>query len=112
MLELELGDSLIETLGTNAEELFNVENLTSQEKEDQVFKKIKEEYGFEDIKDTMDEERNVPESIYFFYGAESEKFVRALEFIGLSPMNSEFAAFLFSELGQQVMTENKLSIHV
>ena len=48
----------------------------------------------------------------FFYGAESEKFVRALEFIGLSPMNSEFAAFLLSELGQQVMTENKLSIHV
>ena len=56
-------------------------------------------------------EMSVKASI-FFYGAESEKFVRALEFIGLSPMNSEFAAFLFSELGQQVMTENKLSIHV
>ena len=27
-------------------------------------------------------------------------------------MNREFGAFLMSELGQQVMTENKLSIHV
>ena len=73
MPELELGDSLIETLGTNTEELFNVENLTSQEKEDQVFKKIKEEYGFEDIKDTMDEERNVRESIYFFLWCRERK---------------------------------------
>ena len=75
-------------------------------------KKIKEEYGFEDIKDAMEEEGNVPESIYFFYGGESKNFVRALEFIGLSSMNREFAAFLLSELGQQVMAENKLSIHV
>ena len=112
MPELELGDSLIETLGKNVEDLFNVENLTRQEEEDEVLKKIKEEYGFEDIKDTMDEERNVPESIYFFYGGERENFVRALEFIGLSLMNRELAAFLLSELGQQVMTENKLSVHV
>ena len=112
MPELELGDSLIETLGKNVEDLFNVEDLTRQEEEDEVLKKIKEEYGFEDIKDTMDEERNVPESIYFFYGGERENFVRALEFIGLSLMNRELAAFLLSELGQQVMTENKLSVHV
>ena len=48
----------------------------------------------------------------FFYGGESESFYRALEFIGLSPMKRDFGAFLMSELGQQVMTENKLSIHL
>ena len=37
---------------------------------------------------------------------------RALEFIGLSPMNREFGGFLMSDLGRQVMTKNKLSIHV
>ena len=30
---------------------------------------------------------------FFFYGEESEQFVQALEFIRLSPINREFAAF-------------------
>ena len=38
--------------------------------------------------------------------------LRALVFLGLSPMNREFGAFLMSNLGRRVMTENKLSIHV
>ena len=54
----------------------------------------------------------MPESIYFFYGGDSQNFVDALELIGLSPINREFAAFLLSELGRQTMTQNKLSIHV
>lgn len=40
MPDLELGDGLIETLGTNAEDLFNTDNLTKQE-EDEILKKIK-----------------------------------------------------------------------
>ena len=48
----------------------------------------------------------------FFYGGDSQQFVDALEFIGLSPINREFAAFLFSDLGRQTMTQNKHSIHV
>ena len=44
-----------------------------------------DEYKVEDIKGTMDETGQVPESIYFFYGGESQIFVDALEFIGLSP---------------------------
>ena len=48
----------------------------------------------------------------FFYGGDSQKFVDALEFVGLSPINREFAAFLLSNLGRQTMTQNKLSIHV
>ena len=50
--------------------------------------------------------------MYFFYGGDSENFYRALEFIGLNPMNREFGVFLISDLGRQVMTQNKLSIHV
>ena len=60
----------------------------------------------------MDETAQVQERIYFFYGRESEQFVNALEFIGLSPINREFSAFLISDLGRKTMTQNKLSIHV
>ena len=66
----------------------------------------------DNIKDTMDETGDMPQSIYFFYGGDSQKFVDALEFVGLSPINREFAAFLLSNLGRQTMTQNKLSIHV
>ena len=48
----------------------------------------------------------------FFYGGESEGFVKALEFLGINPSNKEFAAFLLSDLGRKTMTQNKLSIHV
>ena len=59
-----------------------------------------EEYKVEDIRDTMGKTGQVPESIYLFYGGESENFENALEFIGLSPINREFAAFLLSDLGR------------
>ena len=86
---LELGDGLLETLGANAEDLFQADNRTKKEEEDVILEQIKNEYGFEDIKDTM-EEGNVPENIYVFYGGESDNFYKALEFVGLSPMNREF----------------------
>ena len=70
------------------------------------------EYNIEDIRDTMDKTGKVPDSVYFFYGGESEQFVNALEFIGLSPIKRKFGAFLLSNLGRQIMTQNRLSIHV
>lgn len=112
MLDLELGDELVNTLGKEAEDLFDPQNITKKGEEDEVLKDLMEEYNIEDIKNTMDEQGEVPESIYFFYGGESENFVRSLEFIGLSPINREFGAFLLSDLGRKVMTENRLSIHV
>ena len=60
----------------------------------------------------MNETAQVPESIYFVYGGDSDEFVEALEFIGLSPINREFGAFLLSDLGRTAMTQNKLSINV
>ena len=105
--DLELGDSLLETLGVNTEDLISTETpaLTKEEEEDEILKNLKDEYSLEDIKNTMDQEGEVSASIYFFYGGESENFVKALEFIGLSPINRLFGAFLLSGLGRQVMTE-------
>ena len=110
---LVLGDGLIQTLGTEAEDLFDVNALsTKKEEEDEVLKDLIDEYKINYIKDTMDETSQVPDSIYFLYGGDSQKFVDAVEFIGPSPINREFAAFLLSDLGRQAMTQNKLSIHV
>ena len=113
MPTLELGDKLLDTLGTETEDLFNW-NVppTKKEEEDEVLKDVIDEYNIPDMKDTMDETGQVPESIYFFYGGDSQQFVDAVEFIGLSPINRQFAAFLHSDLGRQTMIQNKLSIHV
>ena len=92
-LELELGDSLLETLCNNAEDLFKADNITKEEAEDLILEKVKEEYDFEDIKDSFDK-GNVSETIYFFYDGKSDNFDRSLEVLGLIPMNREFEAFL------------------
>ena len=54
----------------------------------------------------------MPDNIYFFYDGDGQQFVDALEFLVLSPINREFAAFLLSDLRRKTMTQNKLSIHV
>ena len=90
--ELQLGDALIENVVTTAEELFQVDYVTNEEEERVILEKIKEEHGYEDIKESMDEGK-VPESICLFYDGESHNFYRALEFIGLSPVNRGFGAF-------------------
>ena len=118
MPTLELGGKLIETLGTEAEDLFNSNAPpTKKEEEDEVLKNIIDKYNIDGMKNTMDEAGQVPESIFFFfffffYGGGSQQFVDALECIGISPINREFAAFLLSDLGKQTMTQNKLNIHV
>ena len=64
---LELGDKLIQTLGTEAEDLFDPHAPpTKKEEEDEILKAIMDEYKIDDIKDAMDETGEVPESIYFF----------------------------------------------
>ena len=111
MPDLVLSDELTNAFGTEAQNIFD-QNASSakKEEEDEILKDFVEEYEIEKIRDTMDETAQVPESI-FFYGGESKQFVNALEFIGLSPINREFSAFLLSDLGRKTMTQNKLSIH-
>ena len=103
----------LSSLETEAEDLFNSDAPPSKkEEEDEILKKIMDEYEVEKIRATMDEKGTVPESIYFFYGGDSELFNDALEFLGLSPINREFGAFLLSDLGLKTMTQSKLSLHV
>ena len=99
MPELELGDPLLNTLGIEVQSLFDKNTLTKKEEEDEVLQNVLDEYNVEDIKNTMGETGTIPKSIYFFYGGESEEFVRTIEYINASPINREFAAFLISDLG-------------
>ena len=108
---LELGDKLLDTLGNVGEEVL-ADDPTKKNEEDTILQDIIDEYNIPDMKNTMDETGEVPKNIYFFYGGESEGFVRALEFLGISPENREFAACLLSDLGRKTMTQNKLRIHV
>ena len=108
---LELGDKLLDTLGNVGEEVL-ADTPTKKNEEDTVLKDIIDEYNIPDMKNTMDETGEVPENIYFFNGGESKGFANALEFLGISPENREFAAFLLSDLGRKTMIQNKLSIHV
>ena len=102
---LELGDKLLNTFRVEAEDLFN--NVpTKKEEEDEVLQKIIDEYDIPGMKETMDETGEIPDNIYFFYGGESQKFTDALEFLGLSPTNREFAAFLLWDLGRKTVTQN------
>ena len=108
---LELGDKLLDTLGNVGEEVL-ADAPAKKDEEDTILQDITDEYNIPDMKNTMDETGELPENIYFFYGGEGEGFVRALEFLGISPENREFAAFLLSDLGRKTITQNKLSIHV
>ena len=87
------------------------DNITKEEEDDLILEQIKEEYGFDDIKEFFNEGK-VTENIYFFYGGESENFYRAVEFMGPDAENREFAAFLMFDMGRQVMASNRLLIHV
>ena len=96
MSELVPRDGLLTSSGTEAEDLFNTDAPpTKKEEEEEILKKIMDEYEIEKIRDTMDEQGKVPESIYFFYGGDSDQFNKALEFLRLSPINREFGAFFY-----------------
>ena len=113
MPDLTPGDAILNNIETEVEDLFNPSvPISKKEEEDEVLKKIMDEYEVEKIKDTMDKTAIIPESINFFYGGDNNQFNDALEFLDLSPISREFGAFLMSDLGLKTMTLNKLSIHV
>ena len=85
--------------------------MNSKKLEDEALENIKEEYGFEEIKSAFDE-ASVPEQLEFFYGGNNENFVRACNFLSLNEDNNEFIYFLCLENGQNIMTNNSLSIHI
>ena len=48
----------------------------------------------------------------FFYGRQNENFTHAANFLSLNNDNREFIAFLISDLGQNLIANNNLSIHI
>lgn len=54
----------------------------------------------------------MPHQEEFFFGRDNDTFVQAVEFLSSSSKNREFMAFLLSDLGQNLMTNNSLSIHI
>ena len=51
-------------------------------------------------------------SLKFFFGFENNNFVHACKFLLLNEDSNEFISFLCSDMGQNIMTNNRLSIHV
>ena len=67
MPDLELGDGLLNSLGTNAQNLFDVNAPPSKkEEEEEILRDIIDEFEIEKIRNTMDESAQVLENIYFF----------------------------------------------
>ena len=109
--KLELGYSLLNTLCVEADDILDQEFINIKQQEDEVLEKIKEEYDFDEFKDVFDE-GTVPQQLDFFYGGENSSFNRTVEFLSLSNENREFIVFLAFDLGQNLMTNNSLSIHI
>ena len=66
MLDLELGDGLVQILGTETEDLFDpTAPLVKKEEEDEILKDLMEEYGVEDIKKTMDKKVKFQKAFIF-----------------------------------------------
>ena len=109
LLNLELGDALANILGAEAEDILDKNFVNKKKLEDEALENMKEEYGFEEIKDAIDE-ASVPHQLDFFYCGSNEKFVQTCKFLSLNNENREFIAFLISDTGQNIMTNNSLSI--
>ena len=63
MPELVPGDGILTSLRPKAEDVFNSDAPPSKKEEDEILKKIMDEYEVEKIRDTMEEKGTVPESI-------------------------------------------------
>ena len=98
-------------LGKETDDILDEKLVNKKKQEDEALKNFKEEYGFEEIKDAFDED-SVPNQLDFFYGGQNENFTHAVNFLSLSNDNREFIAFLISDAGQNIMTNNSLSIHI
>ena len=69
--DLELGDGLINFLGTEAESIFDKGAPPSKkEEEDEILKDFMKEYNIEDMKETMDKSTQISESFFFLWWTE------------------------------------------
>ena len=86
------------TLGVQADDIFEQKFVNQKQEEDAVLEQIKKEYNFDEIKDAFDE-RTVLQQLDFIYGGENSNFNTAIEFLSPSNENREIITFLLSDLG-------------
>ena len=98
-------------LGREAEDILKEELVNSKELEDGTLENIKDEYNFDEIKDTFDDAA-VPKQLEFFYGGNNDNFIHACNFLSPNEDNNEFISFLCWDSGQNIMTNNNHSIHI
>ena len=111
--KLVFGDRLVKVLGTDGEEILQDNFLPAKELEDKNIVEIKQEYEFNKIKDAFDE-GTVTLLLDFFYGGEHlpENFKLACNFLSLNDENIGFVDFLCSKRGENIKTNNSLTIYV
>ena len=108
--ERELGDSLINVLSTKADKILQDDYINDNVLNDKTIEEIKDEYNFDQIKDTFDAGK-VPPQFEFLFGGDNESFVNACKLIRRNEDNNEFVYFLCSDMGQNMVTDKSLSIH-
>ena len=74
-----MGDALANILAPETEAISDEGFVNKKELEDEVLENIKEEYGFEEIKNGFDEP-SVPHQLEFLYGGINENFVTLKRF--------------------------------
>ena len=77
--KLELADGLLNSLGVQADDIFEQKFLKKQ-REDAVPEQIKEDYNFHEIKDALDEGA-ILHQLDFSYGGENSNFNQAIKFL-------------------------------
>ena len=80
--------------------------------QDRTIKQIKEKYKFDEIKDAFDEGNPPSPQFEFSFGDDNDNFLLTCNFLSLSEDNNEFVFFLCSDRGQNILTNNSLSIHI
>lgn len=98
-------------LGTKAEDNLKDDFVSKKALEEKTIKQIQEEYNFDEIKDAFDNAA-VPQQLGLFYSGDDEEFIEACNLLLPDDDNSDFKSFLCSDVGQNIMTNNSLSIHV
>ena len=98
-------------LRTKAEDNLKDDFVSEKALEEKTIKQIQEEYNFDEIKDAFDNAA-VPQQLGLFYSGDDKEFIEACNLLLPDDDNSDFKFFLCSDVGQNIMTNNSLSIHV
>ena len=109
--KIEIGNPLLNFLSRDAEGILADDYVNPEELQDRTIEQIKEEYKFDEIKDAFDEGK-VPPQLGFCFGGDNDNFLLTCKFLSLSEDNNEFVSFLCLDMGQNIMTNNSLSIHI